>query len=112
MARKTRVEFEGAADHVLDRGGRREAIFKNDADRRRFLETLGEACVRTGWRVQALVLMSNHDHLMIETPQANLVAGMRCFQTTSTMRDNRRHGLSGHLFQGRYNTAFTVKLRE
>jgi len=75
MARKTRVEFEGAVDHVMDRGGRREAIFKNDADRRRFLETLGEACVRTGWRVQALVLMSNHDHLMIETPQANLVAG-------------------------------------
>ena len=86
MARKTRVEFAGAVYHVLDRGDRREAIFKDDADRRRFLETLGEACARTGWRVHAFVLMSNHYHLMIETPQANLVAGMRWFQTTWTMR--------------------------
>ena len=102
MARKARVEFEGAVYHVLDRGDRREAIFKDDADRRRFLETLGEACARTGWRVHAYVLMSNHYHLMIETPQANLVAGMRWFQTTWTIRYNTRHRLSGHLFQGRY----------
>ena len=53
MARKARVEFEGAVYHVLDRGDRREAIFKDDADRRRFLETLGEAGARTGWRVTA-----------------------------------------------------------
>ena len=102
MARKARVEFEGAVYHVLDRGDRREAIFMDDADRRRFLETLGEACARTGWHVHAFVLMGNHDHFMIETPQANLVAGMRWFQTAWTMRYNRRHGLCGHLFQGRY----------
>ena len=102
MARKVRVEFEGAVYHVLDRGDRREAIFKDDGDRRRFLETLGEVCVRTGWRVHAFVLMGNHYHLMIETPQPNLVAGMRWFQTTWTMRYNRRHRLCGHLFQGRY----------
>jgi len=72
MTRKARVEFEGTVYHVLDRGDRRGAIFKDDADRRRFLETLGEACARTGWRVHAFVLMSNHYHLMIETPQANL----------------------------------------
>ena len=102
MARKARVEFEGAVYHVLDRGDRREAIFQDEADRRRFLETLGEACARTGWRVHAFVLMSNHYHLMIETPQANLVAGMRWFQTTWTMRFNTRHRLCGHLFQGRY----------
>ena len=76
MARKARVEFEAAVYHVLDRGDRREAIFKDDTDRLRFLETLGEACARTGWHVHAFVLMSNHYHLMIETPQANLVAGM------------------------------------
>ena len=105
MARKARVEFEGAVYHVLDRGDRREAIFKDDADRRRFLETLGEAGARTGWRVHAFVLMSNHYHLMIQTPQANLVAGMRWFQTTWTVRYNRRHRLSGHLFQGRYKAA-------
>jgi REP element-mobilizing transposase RayT len=97
MARKARVEYVGAVYHVLDRGDRREAIFQDDGDRRRFLETLGEACGRTGWRVHAYVLMSNHYHLMIETPQANLVAGMRWFQTTWTMRFNARHRLSGHL---------------
>ena len=55
MARNARVEFEGAVYHVLDRGDRREAICKDDADRRRFLETLGEACARTGWRIHAFV---------------------------------------------------------
>ncbi|MGI8819827.1 MAG: transposase [Chthoniobacterales bacterium] len=77
MARKARVEFDGALYHVLERGDRQESIFSDDADRERFLETLGEACERTGWRVHAYVLLSNHYHLMIETPQANLVAGMR-----------------------------------
>src|SRR5688500_13286531 len=102
MARKARVEFPGAIYHVLDRGDRREAIFRDETDRVRFLETLGEVCGRTGWRVHAYVLMSNHYHFMLETPEANLVAGMRWFQTTWTMRFNRRHHLSGHLFQGRY----------
>ena len=77
MARKARVEFEGAVYHVLDRGDRREAIFRDESDRERFLATLGEACARTGWRIHALVLMSNHYHLLIQTPHANLVAGMR-----------------------------------
>jgi putative transposase len=77
MARKARVEFPGAIYHVLDRGDRREAIFLDGWDRERFLEMVGEVCARTGWRVHAFVLMSNHYHLFIETPQANLVAGMR-----------------------------------
>jgi REP element-mobilizing transposase RayT len=102
MARKARIEFAGAVYHVLDRGDRREEIFRTDADRELFLKTLGEVCGRTGWRVHAWVLMGNHYHLLIETPQANLVAGMRWFQTTYTVRFNRRHRLSGHLFQGRY----------
>ena len=76
------------------------------------METLGEVCGRTGWRVHAFVLMSNHYHLMIETPEANLVAGMRWFQTTLTVRYNRRHRLSGHLFQGRYSRAERDRPRE
>jgi REP element-mobilizing transposase RayT len=96
------VEFEGALYHVLDRGDRQEAIFGDDHDRECFLATLGKACARTGWRVHAYVLMSNHYHLLVETPQPNLVAGMRWFQTTYTVRFNRRHRVSGHLFQGRY----------
>jgi REP element-mobilizing transposase RayT len=102
MARKTRIEFPGAMYHVLDRGDRREAIFLDDEDRRQFVRTLGETCARTGWRIHAFVLMGNHYHLLVETPEANLVAGMRWFQTTWTVRFNRRHRLSGHLLQGRY----------
>lgn len=75
MARKARVEFDGAVYHVLDRGDRREPIFKDDADRVRFLETLAEVCQRTGWRVHAYVLMSNHYHFLLETPEANLEKG-------------------------------------
>ena len=82
MARKARVEYAGAVDPVLDRGDRREPIFQNDADRRRFLETLGEVCRRTDWRVEADVLMTNHDYFLLETPEVSLVAGMRWFQTT------------------------------
>lgn len=85
-----------------DRGDRREAIFRDEENRDRFLGTLGEACERTGWRVHAFVLMDNHYHMMLETPEANLVSGMRWFQTTLTARFNRRHRLAGHLFQGRY----------
>ena len=102
MPRKARVEFAGAVYHVLDRGDRQEPIFRDDRDREIFLATLGQACARTGWRVHALVLMTNHYHLLIETPQPNLVVGMRWFQTTYTVRFNRRHQVSGHLFQGRY----------
>lgn len=104
MARKARVEFAGALYHALDRGDRQEAIFRDAVDQTRFLATLGEACARTGWRVHAFVLMTNHYHFMVETPQPNLVAGMRWFQTTYTVRFNRRHRLSGHLFQGRYKS--------
>ena len=102
MARKPRVEYEGAIYHVMSRGDRRETIYRDDADRRYFLKTLGEACARTGWRVHAYVLMSNHYHLLLETPRANLVKGMHWFQSCYTLRFNARHQLSGHVFQGRY----------
>jgi len=84
------------------RGDRREEIFRGDEDRELFLKTLGEACSKTGWVVHAFVLMPNHYHLVLETPKGNLVAGMRWFQSTYTIRFNARHRLSGHLYQGRY----------
>lgn len=102
MARKLRVEYPGAIYHVMNRGDRREPIFNDEADRRRFVETLGEACAKTGWQVHAYVLMPNHFHLIVETPQPNLVAGMKWFLGTYTSRFNRRHQLFGHLFSGRY----------
>ena len=75
MARAVRVEYRGAFYHVMARGNRRERIFPNEADRLLFYQTLGEACERTGWRVHAWVLMSNHYHLMVETPEGIVVAG-------------------------------------
>jgi REP element-mobilizing transposase RayT len=77
--------------HVLSRGDRQEAIFADDTDRQVFLTTVGQACGRTGWRVHAYVLMANHYHLLLETPEANLVAGMQWLQGTYTQRFNCRH---------------------
>ena len=104
MARKLRVEYPGAIYHVMNRGDRREPIFKDEEDRKRFVETLGEACAKTDWQVHAYVLMPNHFHLVVETPQPNLVAGMKWFLGTYTSRFNRRHKLFGHLFSGRYKS--------
>jgi putative transposase len=102
MARKLRVEYPGAIYHVMNRGDRREHIFKDDEDRQGFLAALGEACDRTGWQIHAHCLMPNHFHLVVETPQANLVAGMKWLLGTYTGRFNRRHRQFGHLFSGRY----------
>ncbi|MEI6078923.1 MAG: transposase [Verrucomicrobiota bacterium] len=102
MARKLRLEYAGAVYHVMNRGDRREPIFKDDEDRQRFITTLGEACAKTGWQIHALCLMPNHFHLVVETPQANLVAGMKWLLGTYTSRFNRRHKFFGHLFSGRY----------
>ena len=102
MARKLRIQYPGAIYHVMNRGDRREDIFDDDADRERFLETLTETCQKTGWQVHAYCLMSNHFHLVVETPQADLVAGMKWLLGTYTSRFNRRHKEFGHLFSGRY----------
>ncbi len=102
MARQLRIQYPGAIYHVMSRGDHQEAIFRDDADRQRFLETLGEACAKTGWIVAAYCLMGNHFHLVVETPQGNLVAGMQWLLSTYTSRYNRRHKLFGHLFTGRY----------
>ena len=102
MSRKLRIEYEGAIYRVMNRRDRREPIFQDDMDRKRFLETLGETCAKTDWRVHAWCLMGNHFHLVVETPNANLVAGMKWFLGTYTARFNRRHKLFGHLFSGRY----------
>src|SRR5258708_10531543 len=102
MPRSTHIEFAGAFYHVMARGNRRARIFVQDADRSLFLRTLGEACQRTGRRVPAWMLMSNHDHLLLETPAANLVAGMQWLQNTYTRRFNTRHRQWGRLFGDRY----------
>jgi REP element-mobilizing transposase RayT len=86
----------------MSRGDRYEDIFPNDVDRHDFLKTLAEACQKTGWQVHAYCLMRNHFHLVIETPNANLVEGMRWLLSSFSIRLNHRHKLFGHVFSGRY----------
>jgi len=104
VARQLRIQYEGAIYHLLNRGDRREEIFRDDVDRKRFMETLEAICHKTGWQVHAYCLMGNHFHLVVETPRANLVTGMKWLLGTYTMRFNCRHQLSGHLFAGRYKS--------
>jgi REP element-mobilizing transposase RayT len=94
-----RVEYTGAIYHVMSRGDRREDIFIDDVDRQDFLKTLAEACQKTGWQVHAYCLMRNHFHLVVETPNANLVEGMRWLLSAYTIRLNHRHQLFGHVFR-------------
>jgi REP element-mobilizing transposase RayT len=106
MARKLRLQFQGAIYHVMNRGDHQEPIFRGVTDRELFLKTLGQACEKTDWQVHAWCLMSNHFHLVVETPQPNLVAGMKWLLGTYTARFNRRHKVFGHLFSGRYKALF------
>ncbi len=111
MPRSPRIEYSGAVYHVMCRGDRREPIFRTDADRLLMLDTLSEVHERTGWLVHSYVLMPNHYHFLLETPEPNLVSGMKWFQGTYTQRFNLRHKVSGHLFAGRYK-AIPVEAEE
>lgn len=104
VARQLRIQYAGAIYHLMSRGDRREEIFRDDLDRKSLLQALGAVCEKTGWHVHAYCLMSNHLHLVVETPRPNLIEGMKWLLGTYTMRFNRRHKLSGHLFAGRYKS--------
>ena len=105
MPRQLRVQYLGAIYHVMSRGDRRKDIYRDDVDRQDFLKTLAETCQKTGFQVHAYCLMRNHFHLVVETPNANLVAGMAWLQSTYTirpsilgkkLRDKRVH-MGGHV---------------
>ena len=100
MPRQMRSEFGGAIYHVMNRGDRREEIFRSSRDLRLFMATLTDACGKTGWQIHAYCLMRNHFHLVLETPQPNLVAGMKWLLGVYTKRFNIRHKECGHLFAG------------
>jgi len=102
MARKLRIQYEGAIYHVTVRGVERRRLFEDDEDRRRFLSRLAEGVEEHGVRVYLFCLMSNHIHLLVETPQANLSAFMHKLQTAYTIYFNLRHRRAGHLMQGRF----------
>jgi len=102
MARPLRVEYEGAIYHVTVRGNARRAIFLDNRDRQRFLARLADGVEVHGVRLYLFCLMTNHVHLMLETPGANLSRFMHRLQTAYAVYFNRRHRRAGHLTQGRY----------
>jgi REP element-mobilizing transposase RayT len=84
MARKLRVQYPGAIYHVMNRGDHSEIVFGDRRDLELFLATLAEACARTDWQVHSFCLMSNHFHIVLETPRANLADGMKWLMGTYT----------------------------
>jgi putative transposase len=102
MPRKLRIEYAGAIYHVMSRANGKGNIFETDVDRHDFVKTLAEACAKTSFEVHAFCLMRNHFHLVVETPNGNLVAGMRWLLSAYTLRFNPRHNRFGHVFSGRY----------
>ncbi len=102
MARKLRLEFAGACYHVINRGNYRRDLFAGKGAAESFERCLFEAAERFGWRVHAYVIMRNHFHLAVETPEPNLSDGMRWLQGTWVARFNRYRGETGRPFQGRY----------
>jgi putative transposase len=102
MARPARIEYEGAVYHVAARGNERRTIFTDDVDREHFLAVLVPSVEQFEVRVYLYCLMTNHFHLVVETPRANLGRFMHRLQTAYTVYFNRRHRRCGHLMQGRY----------
>lgn len=102
MAREVRIQYPGAFYHIVARGNTGAPVYQDDADKKWFLETLGDTCAKTGWMIHSYVLMRDHYHFLVETPEPNLAVGMKWLQGTYTRRHNLRHRRFGHLFQGRY----------
>jgi len=102
MARPLRLELCGGLYHVTSRGDGREDIYLSDEDRETWLAVFGQVCERFNWVCHAWCQMTNHYHILIETPEANLAQGMRQLNGVYTQRFNRAHERVGHVFQGRY----------
>jgi putative transposase len=103
MARKLRIQYEGAIYHVINRGNYRRDLFESVGTAQAFETTLFEACELHAWKLHAFTVMRNHFHLAVETPRANLAEGMHWLQGTFAVRFNRFRTERGHLFQGRYH---------
>jgi REP element-mobilizing transposase RayT len=109
MARPPRIELAGGVYHVTTRGDRRENIYSDSFDRRLWLSLLSKSCERFGWFCHAWCQMNNHYHIVIETPEPNLSAGMQHLNGVYTQHTNRRHQRVGHVFQGRYHAILVEK---
>ena len=109
MSRPLRLEFAGACYHLTARGDRQKTIFDDDGDRLVFLDLLAKEVLQQGWKLYAFCLMGNHYHLLLETPEPNLVQGMRRLNGVYTQAFNRRHDRVGHVLQGRYKSILVDK---
>ncbi len=109
MSRPLRLEFAGALYHVTSRGNAKKPIYLQDDDFKLFLSVLSDVCEKYNWVIYAYCLMTNHYHLLVETPDANLSKGMRQLNGVFTQSMNRKHHRVGHLFQGRYKAILVDK---
>ena len=104
MRLRLRSEEPGATYHVYGRGVDRRRIFVDDSDYRRYRDLLAAITERKRWRLLCFCLMPNHVHLMIETPEANLGAGMQWLHSRYALAFNHRHARTGHLFENRFRS--------
>lgn len=111
MPRKLRIEYAGATYHIISRGNYRKDLFVQKGSAEAFERTIFETVKRCGWELYAYVIMSNHYHLALRTPEPNLVAGMKWLQSTFATRFNRFHKERGHVFQGRYKSLLVTEDR-
>src|SRR5215207_6938280 len=101
MGRAPRVDIEGAIHHVTNRGQRRTAVMIDGTDRRTFSRLYADAAQRAGWRCLSLCLMSNHFHIVVETPHPTLSKGMHVLGSRYAHHFNTRHETTGHVFEDR-----------
>jgi putative transposase len=109
MSRPIRIQFENAFYHITSRGNRQSDIFLSNNDRRLFQEILKTTVSDAHWICHAFCLMGNHYHLLIETPDANLSAGMRQLNGIYTQSFNRKNQRTGHVFEGRFDSRLVQK---
>ena len=111
MAREARENVAGGVYHVYARGNNRERIYQDDYDRQRYLQLLAHVLRIRHWNCLAYCLMSNHVHLLVQTPEGNLSSGMQRLHGEYARAFNARHDRVGHVFQGRYG-AIRIKRNE
>ncbi|MFC2091480.1 transposase [Elusimicrobiota bacterium] len=109
MVRPLRIEYPGAVYHIISRGNAKNDIFLNDEDRNSFLNIFSEAIKKYNLICYAYCLMSNHYHLLIETPDGNLSISMRYLNGVYTQKFNRKNNKVGHVFQGRFKSILVDK---
>ena len=104
MARPLRIERAGGWYHITARGNERRPIYRDDRDREHFCELFEEMVSRFQVRLHCFVLMENHYHLVLELRESNLSRALQWLNVSYSVWFNRRHGRTGHLFQGRFKS--------